>query len=195
MNLLIRIFLAPLSSALFFNDLVKGSLYAKKSTKSLKAARRHAALLTEAQDADPNQTQSILQNYFKQQKKYQKAIKNSLVSSILVNLCHCKSKAHRVRLKAQKPYSSQLDVRRLMSNSIGYRDFIRAFLTPQQKVWLANQCTRFVSLESDHKTSSSQKESYAKQKGFAKLIHTFQDLQIYSSFDKALLRGLIYKEA
>ena len=43
LNLLISIFLAPLSSALFFNDLVKGSVFTKKSSKSLKATRKQAA--------------------------------------------------------------------------------------------------------------------------------------------------------
>ena len=43
LNLLINIFLAPLSSALFFNDLVKGSVFSKKSSKSLKATRKQAA--------------------------------------------------------------------------------------------------------------------------------------------------------
>ena len=105
-NLLIRIFLAPLSSALFFNDLVKGSLFAKRSTKSLKAVRRQAALVTAAQDADPSQTKSVFQNYFKQQKKFHGTISNSLVSSILANLCLCRSKAHRARLRAQEPYTS-----------------------------------------------------------------------------------------
>ena len=43
LNLLISIFLAPLSSALFFNDFVKGSVFYKKSSKSLKATLKQAA--------------------------------------------------------------------------------------------------------------------------------------------------------
>ena len=63
LNLLIRILLAPLSSALFLNDLVKGSVFTSKSSESLRATGKHAAYLLQGQAVEVNQTQSVLLNF------------------------------------------------------------------------------------------------------------------------------------
>ena len=162
LNLLISIFMAPLSSAMFFNDLVKGSLFTKKSSESLRATGRQAASLFQGQAADENQTESVLLNFLEQLRKHHGTIRSSIVQSLMANVCPCRSRSHRARIKAQEPYASELDVKRLMSNSIGYRSFIRALLTPQQKVWLANQRSRVASLDSDNNSYSSENESPTK---------------------------------
>ena len=121
-----------------------------------------------------------MQNYFEQLKKHHSTIRNSIAQSLLANLCKCKSRAHRARIKAQGPYSSQLDVKRLISNSLGYRDFIRAFLTPKQKVWLANQQSRFVSLDSDHCLSSSEEA-------------VLTNFTPKNTFERKLVQGVLYQ--
>ena len=90
------------------------------------------------------------------------------------------SRAHRARIKAQEPFSSELDVKRLIDNSIGYRDFIRAFFTPQQKAWLENQRSRFVSLDSDHCLGSSEEA-------------VLTNFTPKSSFERKLVLGVLYK--
>ena len=172
---MIRILLAPLSSALFFNDLVTGSIFYKKESKSQRATRKQAAHFIQGHADEDNQTQSVLLNSFEQLKKHHGTIRSSIIHSLMANLCRCKSRAHRARIKAQGPYSSELDVTRLINNSVGYRSFIKAFLKPQQKVWLANQRSKFVSLQSDSNPGSSENDSFAKSKYFAKLRNSIQN--------------------
>lgn len=52
-------------------------------------------------------------------------------------------------MRLQKRYLEQLDVRRIISNSIAFQDFIRCFLSKPQQALLAHQKTRIGSLQSD----------------------------------------------
>ena len=63
-----------------------------------------------------------------------KKLKLSLWISLLDCLCRGKKKRRRQKavMNLSKRYSEQLDVRRIISNSIAFQDFIRCFLSKPQ---------------------------------------------------------------
>ena len=72
--------------------------------------------------------------------------------------CFPLSKGKRKSRRIGQIYSKQLDIERLVSNSIGLRDFLRCYLTTNQRILLAHQRTR-VAKESDYSQKYSSETS------------------------------------
>ena len=110
--------------------------------------------------------------------------------------CFPLSKGKRKSRRIGQIYSKQLDIERLVSNSIGLRDFLRCYLTTNQRILLAHQRTR-VAKESDYSQKSSSEtssddetaEKYDAEK-FKKRMEGFQPT---SKFEQNLVKGVIHR--
>jgi len=83
-----------------------------------------------------------------------------------------------------------LDIQRIISQSLGYKDFIRAFLTKPQKVILAHQRSRIA--ESD--VSQSDESNSGKLLDPVVLENALSSLDLQNQFDRNLLIGVLAKK-
>ena len=74
-----------------------------------------------------------------------------------------------------KFHTGQLDIRKIISNSITLRDFLRSFLTQPQKVLLAHQRTRV----------ATKKLSTAKKKASKFADHSSSDEEAFMKFSSS----------
>ena len=93
-----------------------------------------------------------------------KPLKISNLDSLLNCICRTfrKHKGHKSIQKLVDSKTKQLDIRRIISNSVSLRNFFRCFLSPQQKALLAFQRTKVASVDKKaHKSCSSSEEEFS----------------------------------
>ena len=127
-----------------------------------------------------------------------KSVKISLWNSQLDCLSRGRNKLRRQKavMDLSKRYSQQLDVRRIISNSIAFQDFIRCFLSRPQKALLFHQRTRisFLNSQESQKSDSSEDEDVNPLGNFtsAKFEKYLKYFEPQGMLDKKLLLGVLF---
>ena len=127
-----------------------------------------------------------------------KSVKINLWNSLLDCLSRGRNKRRRQKavMDLTNRYSQQLDVRRIISNSIAFQDFIRCFLLRPQKALLFHQRTRISLLNSqDSQISDSFEDEGGNPLGNFNSANFKKDLQNFkpqSLLDKKLLLGVLF---
>mmetsp|Transcript_22946 Transcript_22946/g.30547 ORF Transcript_22946/g.30547 Transcript_22946/m.30547 type:complete len:103 (+) Transcript_22946:651-959(+) len=98
--------------------------------------------------------------------------------------------------KLNDKYTAELDVRRMISNSLALKDFIRGFLPKQQQVLLAHSRSRVALLDSEESDQVEPGERDFEKFDLEALKKALNDLgQSPGPFDRMLLRGILTSQA
>mmetsp|Transcript_25843 Transcript_25843/g.34559 ORF Transcript_25843/g.34559 Transcript_25843/m.34559 type:complete len:213 (+) Transcript_25843:929-1567(+) len=159
--LLLGLVMGPASANHFQNDLVSGGLRDSARSMELKRKSRMVAKqLNESRDGREQDSDSDAKGLIRQTlidfNKHLERVKISLRENISNFFCRCVRKHKGVRSVQRLAdfKTAQLDITRIISNSISLRDFFRFFLTRQQKALLARQRTRVATLNGNSDSAS-----------------------------------------
>ena len=143
------------------------------------------------------QTETSKYQYILEQVKQRIPIKLTFRDSFLYVCCRFvrKHKGQRSIQKLIDFQTGQLDVRRVIANSISLRDFFHCFLTPQQKALIANQRSRVASIAGKQEAKSSSDDNdpisvYKKANYFMQETCSFVPS---NSFEHRLVKGLLFR--
>ena len=89
--------------------------------------------------------------------------------------------------KLAKSYTSQLDVRKIISNSVSLRDFYRCFLSPQQKALMAKQLTRTQMADDETPEESQDGNPFYKYNNDQKFLKVLEAFKPNSTFERNLV--------
>jgi len=161
--LLLGLVMGPASANHFQNDLVSGGL--RDSARSMELKRKScmvAKQLNDSRDGGEQDSDSdsdakdLIRQTLIDFNKHLERVKISLREIISNFFCRCVRKHKDVRSVQRLAdfKTAQLDITRIISNSISLRDFFRFFLTRQQKALLARQRTRVATLNGNSYSAS-----------------------------------------
>ena len=106
-----------------------------------------------------------------------------------------RNRRYKAVINLKERFVQQLDIRRIISNSIVFNDFIRCFLSRPQLALLLHQRTRIGSLNPDTKQDSSSQDDdlfgNLTDEKFKKEIKNFESRSL---FDNNLILGVLFEK-
>ena len=120
--------------------------------------------------------------------------------------CLCRSvrkhKGHKALHRFVKYHTSQLDIRTIISNSIGLHDFFRCFLSEPQRALLAKQRSRIaflksgkrVSNKSERKSFDSDLEKPLSKFSTSKFEQAMKGFEPSNRFERSLVQGVLFRD-
>ena len=195
MRLLMNIIMRPLSASLFLHKFVSGARYSTK-LESKQQRRQRSTINQNLLSGGPDSLDQIAST-LASRLRFLTEFQDSLAQSFYDWLCRSKGRSRLLKSKLMKQqYVAQLDVRRLIANSISLRDFLRSFLTPAQQALLAHQRSRFASFKKDADSASKSLDDETFERFDPEAVQQIltQQLDLDSRLDRNLVRGVLYRK-